>query len=114
MLAFDLPREIVVMQQNLVKAGWIFQMAHVKRGCCYYHTKTIVLPAWLVSRPESYQRYYLCHEMAHALAGKDANHGPLFMNTMKKICPAEDLHWEATYKPRNALAAGIVHIAEDF
>lgn len=114
MLAFDLPTYVLKIQRDLIKAGWIFQMARVQRGKCIYSTQTIVLPAWLLHKSESYQVYYLCHEMAHALAGHKALHGPAFMAELRRICPPQDLHWEALYKPRNALAAGIVYIAEDF
>jgi hypothetical protein len=29
------------------------------------------------------------------------------MEWLKRICPAESLHFELEYKPRNAMAAGI-------
>lgn len=114
MFTFDLPSEVIKTQQALTKQGWIFAMDRVTRGVCYFHNKRIVLPAWLLNREISYQIYYYCHEMTHAIAGKDANHGPAFMAALRKMCPADCLHWEATYKPRNALAAGIVYIAGDF
>ncbi len=114
MFAFDLPRSVIETQQALTSNGWIFAMDHVKRGMCVYDTKRILLPSWLLRREQSYQVYYYCHEMAHAIAGREANHGPVFMATLKDICPADVIHWEGTYKPRNALAAGIVHIASDF
>lgn len=114
MFTFELPRDVRFTQIALINKGWIFSMERVDRGSCIYHEKRIILPAWLQNRKEDYCIWYICHEMAHALAGYQAKHGDAFMQTLRTICPSYALHHEAGYKPRNALRNGIVKIAEDF
>jgi len=91
--------------------GWTFYAVNQRRGRCYYKARVITIPVWAMVKSFSYKRWYVSHEMAHALAGSGANHGPKFMQALKSICPAEDIHHELGYKPRNATNAGIIHPA---
>lgn len=79
------------------------------QGWCRYATKHISIPVWVFDecRGEGYGEYYLLHEIAHALAGHEANHGPVFMAKLIEICPPELVHYELGYKPGLAAAAGI-------
>ena len=89
---------------------WSFYVVAQSRGRCYYHIKTITVPVWAFSRNKTeagYLLWYLAHEIAHSIAGPFAKHGPAFMLTLKRICPAHCIHYELGYKPRNAAAAGI-------
>lgn len=98
--------------RELLKAGWRFFATKQDRGRCYYGHKVITIPAWVIDNPrEGYKEYYICHEMAHAFLCiakiYDEHHGPRFMACLKDICPAEFVHYEIEYKPRNAMSAGI-------
>ncbi len=55
--------------------------------------------------------YYLAHELAHIMATKQ-NHGPVFMEAFKKLCPDHLQHYEYIYKPRPAKAAGLKTMTE--
>ena len=95
---------------RLIGAGWEFLVVGQDRGRCYYDRKIITIPVWAMNRSEDYTVYYLAHEVAHALGnrGHDAN----FMRDFMSICPHYVQHFEIGYKPKAAMAAGIV--AEDF
>lgn len=97
--------------QALLAKGWRFKVSKGRRGFCYWDTKSITIPTHALrnSRGVGYDQYYLAHEMAHAHAGRAAAHGAVFMDCLKRLCPAEFLHYELNYKPRNAKAAGIRH-----
>lgn len=106
---------------RLIGLGWTFKVSRGNRGYCYEKTKVITLP-WhaLEANPAKpgYSEYYLAHEIAHALAGKKAAHGMVFMEHLKALCPPEHIHYETNYKPRNAKMAGIkgklVDLRQDF
>lgn len=94
--------------QELISAGWVFKVSKGKRGYCYHARKTITIPKHaLHSKRPGFGEYYIAHEMAHAKAGKDMAHGPEFMSWLQYLCPPEYVHYELTYKPRNAKIAGI-------
>jgi hypothetical protein len=95
---------------DLLEEGWHIEVRHgLKRGVCYEDRKLITLPYWLFGKADpEYCIYYLAHEMAHATAGCKANHGPVFMKELERLCPRHLLHYELEYKPRNAMAAGIM------
>lgn len=67
-----------LMDEYLLQ-DWIIAESHAKRrfGCCWYKSKKIT-----ISRPltelnnENHVRDVILHEIAHALAGPDAKHGP--------------------------------------
>src|SRR5689334_24415568 len=59
--------------------SWRFRFDRAVRrfGCCHYTTATITLSAPLtVLNSEAEVRDTLLHEIAHAVAGKAAGHGP--------------------------------------
>lgn len=89
--------------------GWTFYAVNQQRGRCYYKGRVITIPVWAMVRSIRYKQWYVSHEMAHAVAGSKANHGPDFMAALRRICPESAIHHELSYKPRNATSAGIVH-----
>lgn len=93
--------------KDLRSKGWKFLAVRQTRGRCYYKIKTITIPAWAYNRSGTYRAWYIAHEMAHAYAGWEAKHGEVFMSWLQAICPADALHHELGYKPRNAANAGI-------
>jgi hypothetical protein len=105
--------------KQLVSKGWTFYVTEQSRGWCRYADKQITIPAWAIKRDGTkplYLTWYCAHEMAHAFAGWQAKHGPLFMQELKRICPSKAQHYETRYKQRNALQAGISFegLEEDF
>lgn len=64
---------------------WDFKFDHsVSRfGACWYHKRLITLSAKLVElNDETQVRDTILHEIAHALAGHGAGHGPIW----KQVC----------------------------
>lgn len=108
----DVSANTRLIAKQLMDSGWRFYCVAQVRGKCYYNEKVITLPEWIVTNSgqanrTGYKEYYICHEMAHALDNTRSNHGAEFMRILKKICPAEFVHYELDYKPRNAAGAGI-------
>jgi hypothetical protein len=101
---------------------WKVRLSKGGRGYCHTHTKLITIPAfafdiewlraWLPTKgfkaemAEQYMDYYICHEVAHAVADTNT-HSDKFMRALIKLCPPEIIQFELGYKPRNAAAAGI-------
>ena len=75
------------------------------RGRAYFKHNFITVPSWCFERGKQYVDYYLSHELAHILAGRDANHGPEFQEWLQLL--TDYPHFEHDYKPRLAAAAGI-------
>lgn len=94
---------------KLLSEGWRVYVADQRCGWCVYSARVIILPSWLCTshKSASYRNWYISHEIAHAIDKCEHDHGPEFMKILKAVCPPEDIHWEITYKPRNAKAAGI-------
>jgi hypothetical protein len=101
-------------ERLLLDEGWEFYVVEQSRGRCYFNARVITIPIWTFSKPDpEYRIYYVAHEMAHALTPRNAEtrgdyHGPLFMHQFKEVCPKHLWHYEVEYKPRHAVAAGIV------
>lgn len=95
---------------RLMGAGWEFLVVGQDRGRCYYDRKTITIPVWAMNSSEDFTIYYLAHEVAHALGNR--GHDEAFMRAFMFLCPHYVQHFEIDYKPKAAMAAGIV--AEDF
>jgi len=124
MTRFFLPKSIVPMSlpdlfsgvpesvknhaRKLIAAGWRFYCVSQSRGMCYQTYRVITIPLWAVKRPAEYKTWYIAHEIAHALDNCIHMHGPEFMEQLKLVCPIESLHHELGYKPRLAMAAGII------
>lgn len=90
--------------------GWRMFVVNQRRGRCFYGRRIVTVPVWTFTGTQydnGYRAWYLGHEIAHALAGGRANHGPLFMEQLKLVVPSSWTHHEYGYKPRNAAAAGI-------
>lgn len=96
---------------QLLLSDWQIHVTSQQRGFCRYTTKEINIPYWAIQRGKDYANWYVAHEFAHAfcfLAGHvNEQHGSVFMEYLKDLCPAESLHFETSYKPRSAKAAGI-------
>lgn len=126
-----LPPEQYVYYQSLCIKGWRFYIVDQRCGKCYFGDKVITIPAWLwrqqaldsnlfkhdmlpnKQNKELYRIWYICHEMAHAYAfiyDKHMEHGKEFMRALKEVCPPEAQGFEIGYKPRAALAAGIMPV----
>lgn len=99
--------------KDALASGWKIFTVKQARGRCYYRSKIITIPTWVIDRENHLSRvgekeWYISHELAHSWAGWQAKHGPEFMEALKVICPATSIHWELGYKPRNAASAGIM------
>src|SRR6266404_838178 len=80
----DLKELEAIASQEMTKHalhGWTFGFAHTKRrlGVCKYRTKRIEIAEYYArnSSPESVLDTLL-HEIAHAIAGSAARHGPVW------------------------------------
>lgn len=80
-------------------SGWSFGFNRAKRqlGVCRYQTKRIELSVHFVAaNDEPAVRETLLHEIAHALAGREAGHGPKWKAICVKLgCRPERLDHEA-------------------
>lgn len=87
---------------------WRMFVCNQNRGNTNFRQKYIVIPYFLWGKraPDSFVKYYISHELAHAFVG-ESGHGSQFMEWLKTICPSHCLHYEASYKPNNAKKAGI-------
>lgn len=104
------PESVKEYARTLIKDGWKIYAVAQDRGRCYYRSKVITIPVWVINIGGTKLCWYFSHEMAHAYnfrAGTCDHHGPNFMEWLKKICPENAIHHELGYKPRNATAAGI-------
>ncbi len=85
------------------------------RGRAYWNRpgwgRVVTIPVHAIKTTKvGYLDYYVAHEMAHHYAHQDSGavgHCPRFMTWMKRLCPAEHIHYELGYIPRAAAAAGI-------
>lgn len=102
------PESVKEYARQKQREGWKFYAVDQDRGRCYHGSKVITIPTWTIDRRSlDYRVWYISHELSHAFAGWKAHHGPDFMEWLKRICPADCVHHELGYKPRNAAAAGI-------
>ncbi len=89
--------------------GFILYGARVRVGRCLYNGN-ITIPVWLEAFPIGKTIQYIAHELAHAYVYIDTggwNHNALFMKHMMLLCPKKHWHYELSYLPRAASAAGI-------
>lgn len=93
--------------EPVIKQGWQIIAVDQQRGTCYYGRKLVTIPMYAIRKGIADTTYYIAHEISHVYAGSKANHGALFMQWLKKICPQEWQYMEYEYKPRNALIAGL-------
>lgn len=96
---------------QLKKDGWQLFVVEQNRGMCYSNKKWITIPLWVISKPKGQWVYYVAHEFAHTpehtWKGLQDPHGSAFMEELKRLCPAEFLHYELGYKKSQAINAGI-------
>lgn len=100
----------------------VYLVDQVNGKCFYGRNKEeicdVLIPLFAFKNGIEYLTYYIAHEFAHAwvysssLAGDiewpGVNyHGPEFMKRFKLLCPSEYWHYELSYKPKLAKAAGI-------
>lgn len=73
---------------GLKERGWTFRFDNAPKrfGCCRWGTKEITLSRHLTEINDHDEVYNtILHEVAHALAGKHAGHGPEWVRTAKQI-----------------------------
>ena len=82
----------LALAQNLMHqhrlAGWTFGFDRARRrfGCCNYSRQRITLSASLtLLNDESQVRDTILHEIAHALAGQTAGHGPAWQALARSL-----------------------------
>ncbi len=78
----------LIGEHGLTAKGWRFDWMNGKRTCglCCYNVKTIKLSVHYVARnDEPAIRNTILHEIAHALAGYRAAHGPEWKRVCREI-----------------------------
>lgn len=104
------PSSVREYGRTLIRDNWRIFAVNQSRGYCYFRRKVITIPSLVINKGGGELCWYISHEMSHAfsyISGYQDNHGPHFMQWLKEICPPEYWHFETSYKPRNAKAAGI-------
>ncbi len=83
-----------------------FDSAPSRSGCCYFDRKQITLSKKLVGKwTQGEIKDTLLHEIAHALAGPDAGHGPVWKAKAKEIgCSASVYHHHTFTDPKYVVA----------
>ena len=105
-LFVGVPESLKTIAREMLADDWRIFLVKQQRGRCYYDSKTITIPIWVMShRDPEYKTYYIAHELAHAYTQSD-NHGQLFIARLKLTCPAHLLKYEIEYKPTEAKKAG--------
>ena len=97
----------LLKQWGLREKGWTFAVSRGKNtlGSCVYRTKTIKISKYLIQLGTDKEvRDTVLHEIAHALAGGKAGHGPLWRMKCRQIglanperC-AENLSYEVPHR----------------
>ncbi len=81
-------RGIHLIEAHLGTGNWQFTFDSAKRrfGLCNYTTRRISISKHLAAKyPLAEVEQVLLHEIAHALAGKPAGHGPVWLNTARAL-----------------------------
>jgi predicted SprT family Zn-dependent metalloprotease len=77
-----------LMAHHIIEGGWSFGFDHAKMraGLCDFKKKRISVSRYLAARYDDDEvRQILLHEIAHALAGSKAGHGPKWRTIAKQI-----------------------------
>jgi predicted SprT family Zn-dependent metalloprotease len=77
-----------MMAHHITESGWSFGFDHAKMraGLCDFKKKRISVSRYLAARYDDDEvRQILLHEIAHALAGSRAGHGPKWRTIAKQI-----------------------------
>lgn len=75
-------------QYGLAEKGWIFRWDHARKrfGSCVYSKKWITMSIYLARINDINQCWdTILHEIAHALAGQKAGHGPAWRAACKRV-----------------------------
>jgi len=75
-------------EQGLTQKGWVFKLdnAKMRLGCCRHCKKAISLSRGFVELNDASEVLKtIKHEVAHALAGPSAKHGPLWKIEARKL-----------------------------
>jgi predicted SprT family Zn-dependent metalloprotease len=65
-------------------------------GYCHYQSKTISIAEWLTLRAGPAEIIdTVRHEVAHAIAGQDANHGPAWRRMAIELGARPEIHYPA-------------------
>lgn len=73
---------------NLFQKGWTFEFIenHSRVGMCSYTKKTIYVSSYFLAlTPDKEIQDTVLHEIAHALAGPKAKHGPDWKKVAKEV-----------------------------
>lgn len=84
----QLEANALLREHGLADRGWTFKWDAAKRrgGACHYQTKDISMSKYLVPKwSDEEVREVLLHEVAHALAGGAAGHGPAWRRIAQSI-----------------------------
>ncbi len=121
-MRMDLQKLVLVAAQELTAhnlVGWTFTFGDSKRrlGACKYRVKRIEIAEYYAANsPEDHVLDTLRHEIAHALAGPKAGHGPAWQAVAVRLGAkpvACDRSGEAVVKPgdwqSDCAACGITH-----
>lgn len=110
-MQLEVARQLAVQllgQHNLLERGWSFRFdrARTRFGCCNYRDRVISLSRLLTERNELAEvQETLLHEIAHALVGAGAGHGPVWKRKAVEIgcsgarCHSADMpqgQWQAS------------------
>lgn len=109
----DVDASVKEYAKTLMDKNWSFYAVAQQRGRCYQNQRVITIPIWVINRNTREKVWYIAHEMSHAFDECRHEHGPEFMDWLKRICPQDCIHYELGYKPRNAAAAGITAPKKD-
>ena len=100
----QLEASALLREHGLADAGWMFKWDNARRrgGQCDYNRKTISMSKYLVPLWTDEQvRNTLLHEVAHAMTGHGAGHGPQWRRIARMIgCDAERTHSNETVEGR--------------
>lgn len=80
--------EARLVEHGLYGQGWRFRFDHARQrfGACRYRQKLITLSRHLAALNDEAECYdTVLHEIAHALAGPKAGHGPLWQRMCRRV-----------------------------
>lgn len=108
----EIARDLLANSGQQVKPGLGIYCVNQRKGMYWGRKNYITIPAWAMDRGLSYVKYYVAHELSHAVVDYKypsirVVHGDLFMQTFKIICPVELQYHECRYKPQAAKRNGV-------
>lgn len=79
--------EDYLQQHGLLRIGWRFRFDHARRraGSCNYRDRVITVSKHLIGHSLEQVEQVILHEIAHALAGQGAGHGPRWKHMAREI-----------------------------